>query len=349
MYFNVDLFTDFLWTFALLAAGWLVGWVLEAYFLRRLPRVNSLYRTLSGLGRWMGFAAGLGLALRYQLLPEGWESDAVTFWKISSIFIATIFLARLVGRYVHEHTMGIEGDLPSTSLVQNLVSGLVYLVGILIILQTLGISVTPVLTALGVGGLAVALALQDTLGNLFAGIQIIASRKILVGQFIALENGQDGYVTDITWRNTTIHTLTNQLVIIPNSKLASSIVVNAHLPSQDVSARVEVGVHYDSDLERVERIALETAHEVLSDYPGAQPDVEPVIRFREFGESSINLAVVVRVKEWTDQFALRHLLIKALHKRFREEQIVIPYPMRTLTLEGGFPVEMKKKVPQNNN
>ncbi len=338
------------WTLFLLVAGWLAGWLVEAFFFNRILKVETVRQPLQGLGRWLGLAAGLGLALRYRILPPEWYQDAVMTWKISGLLIATVFSARLVGRFVREHTIGFSNDLPATSLVENVVRGVVYLVGALVVLQTLDISVTPVLTALGVGGLAVALALQDTLSNLFAGIQIIATRKIQPGQFVQLEGGQDGHVADITWRYTTIHTLANHMVIVPNAKLASSIVTNSYLPSQDVSVRVELGVHYDSDLDHVEAVALDIAREVLRDAPGAVQEVEPVVRFREFADSSINMAVVFRVQEWAEQFPLRHEMIKALHKGFKKAGIVIPFPIRTLDLSGlGLPKEVAKSFSKNNN
>lgn len=350
MDFPSEYLTSALWTLALLVGGWLLGWVVEAFFLSRFSRADFLRKALNGLGRWMGLAAGLGLALRYRLLPPEWQGDTVLAWKISCLLIITVFLARLTGRFVREHTIGFSNELPATSLVENVVRGVVYLVGILVVLQTLDISVTPVLTALGVGGLAVALALQDTLGNLFAGIQIIATRKIQPGQFIQLEGGQEGYVTDITWRNTTIHTMPNHMVIIPNAKLASSIVVNSYLPSQDIGFRVDVGVHYDSDLDHVERVAYAIATEVLKNSPGAMEEVEPTIRFREFADSSINMAIIIRVKEWAEQFQIKHDMIKALHKGFRKEGIVIPFPIRTLDLSGlELPGAVKHLLAPNGN
>ncbi len=350
MEFPTEYMQALLWSLALLAGSWLLGWLVESYFLARLPRTSVFRKSLSGLGRWMGLATGLGLALRYRLLPAEWQGDAVLAWKISCLLIATVFLARLVGRFVREQTLGFSNELPTTSLVENVVKGLVYLVGILVVLQTLDISVTPVLTALGVGGLAVALALQDTLGNLFAGIQIIATRKIQPGQFIQLEGGQEGYVTDITWRDTTIHTLPNHMVIIPNAKLAASIVTNSYLPSMEIGTRVEVGVHYDSDLEHVERVAFEIAADVLKTFPGAVTEFEPAIRFREFADSSINMAIIFRAKEWADQFALQHEMIKALHKGFRKEGIAIPFPIRTLDLSSmNLPKELRQAISKNTN
>lgn len=340
MDFPTEYLYSMAWTLAVMAGGWLVGWLVESYLLSRLPKETIFRKTLSGLGRWLGLATGLGFAVRYNLLPPAWIADGILVWKVSCLLIATIFCARLVGRYVHENTISFSGEIPATSLIENVVRGVVYMVGVLVILQTLEISVAPVLTALGVGGLAVALALQDTLSNLFAGITIIASRKIRPGQFIQLEGGQEGYVTDITWRNTTIHTLPNHMVIIPNAKLASSIVTNSYLPSPDIGFRVEVGVHYDSDLDQVEQVALATAKTVLEAHPDAKTEEEPVIRFREFADSSINMAVIIRVAEWSEQFAIRHEMIKALHKSFNKAGIVIPFPIRTLDI----PEKMQEKL-----
>lgn len=147
-----------LWSLSLLAAGWLAGWMLEYFFLRNPEPANVLRKSLPGLGRWMGLVSGLGIALRYQLLPLEWQNEAVFTWKICALLVATVFIGRFAGRYVHHHTAGISGDFPATSLVQHVARIVVYLIGILVIMQTAGISVTPVLTALGVGGLAVALA-----------------------------------------------------------------------------------------------------------------------------------------------------------------------------------------------
>ncbi|MBK9335642.1 MAG: mechanosensitive ion channel family protein [Lewinellaceae bacterium] len=334
MDFPVEYWRELFWTLSMLVGGWLVGWVVEYIFLQKLPQTTLLRKNLSGMGRWMGLAAGLGLALRYSMLPPDWHDDVVLMWKISSILIVTVFLARLVGNYYRDQTAEISGDHPTTSLVQHVLRGAVYVVGVLVVLQMLGVSVTPMLTALGVGGLAVALALQDTLGNLFAGIQIIASRKIRLGDFIRLESGEEGYVSDITWRNTTIQTIPNLMVIIPNAKLASSIVTNTNLPAEEITARLDLGVHYDSDLEHVERVAIETAQAVLQDYPDKSDNPDVRVRFRAFGDSSINFVIFFQVRAFADQAPIQHLLIKALHKSFREAGINIPFPIRTLDFGG---------------
>lgn len=230
----------------------------------------------------------------------------------------------------------------STSILGNIAKVMVYAVAILLVVQNFGIQVYPLLTTLGLGGLAVALALQPTLSNLFSGLQIIAAGKINIGDFIELENGKRGVVTDISWRSTSITTGLNNVIVIPNSKIADSVIENFYLESKEVLFFVQVGVAYDSDLEKVERVANEVATSVLDKSELGAPDFEPFVRFHQFGESSIDLRVFMRVREFGHQFEATSLFIKALQKRFAQEGINIPYPIRTLHLEGKDPLGQSK-------
>lgn len=223
-----------------------------------------------------------------------------------------------------------KGGLQSTSIFTLLTKIFIYTLAILMVLQTFGISITPFLTAMGVGGIAVALALQETLGNLFAGIHLIASKKTRVGDFIELENGQKGYVEDIAWRNTSIRTQGNNMVILPNSKMVNATVINYSHPQKDISVIVYGGVSYNADLEYVEKIIIEVGKQVLKETDGSVSDYEPLVRFHEFGESSINFKAILKAKEFSSQYLLTHEFIKALHKRFAKEGIEIPFPQRDI-------------------
>jgi small-conductance mechanosensitive channel len=208
--------------------------------------------------------------------------------------------------------------------------------GIILILQNLGVEITPLITALGIGGLAVALALQDTLGNLFAGIQIILSKQVRTNDYVRLSSGEEGWVTDVKGRNTTIHTFPDgNLVAVPNSLLASSIVKNFSMPRQALWVSIDVGVSYDSDLQHVERVTLEVARDVVGEVDGGVPGEEPVVRYHTFGDSSINFEVRIMVREFTSQPPVRHEFIKRLHRRFNEEGIEIPFPIRTVYMKGA--------------
>lgn len=162
---------------------------------------------------------------------------------------------------------------------------------------------------------------------------MIASGQVKPGHYLKLSSGEEGYVTDITWRYTTIRALPNNTIIVPNSKLASAIVTNYNIPDEEISTSVEVGVGYGSDLDKVERVTIEVAREVMKEVKGGVPEFEPVVRYGKFGDSSINFNVVLRSKEFADQNAVKHELIKKLHKRYSAEGIEIPYPVRTIFMK----------------
>jgi small-conductance mechanosensitive channel len=223
----------------------------------------------------------------------------------------------------------------SATIFVNITRVLVLAIGFLVVLQTLGISIAPMLTALGVGGLAVALALQDTLANLFAGIHILASKTVQPGDYIRLSSGEEGYVEDINWRQTTVSDLSNNLIVIPNGQLAKTNMTNFMRPEQRLTITVQVGVAYDSDLELVERVTSEVVTEVMTEITGAVPEHEPAVRFHTFGDSRIGFMVILGVGEFSDQYRIKHEFIKRLHRRYRDEGIRIPAPARTVALQQG--------------
>jgi small-conductance mechanosensitive channel len=215
--------------------------------------------------------------------------------------------------------------------MQGVIKGTIIIIGLLIILNLLGISITPLLTALGVGGLAVALALQDTLANLFAGIHILLERSIRIGDFVKLESGQEGYIDDITWRTTRVRMLPNNMVIIPNSKLAKSIVTNYYLPEKRLSLLIPVSVSYSSDPATIERVLIDEAKRSVGEVPGLLGDPEPLVRFIPgFGDSSLDFTLIFQVQEFVDQYLAQHELRKRIFARFRAEGIEIPFPQRTI-------------------
>ena len=251
------------------------------------------------------------------------------------IISVTTFCARVVSGFVMLYARRLEVGFGSTSIFINLARAVVFTLGALVVLQSLDIAVTPLLTALGVGGLAVALALQSTLSDLFAGLQIIASRQVRPGDYVKLDSGEEGYVSDITWRNTSIRSLPNNMIVVPNSKMASSLVTNYYQPDKEMAVLMQVGVGYGSDLERVEQVTNEVSKEIMREIQGGISEFEPFIRYHTFDNSSINFTVILRAREYTDQHLIKHEFIKRLHDRYRREGIEIPFPIRTLYLSDG--------------
>lgn len=276
------------------------------------------------------FIAGLYAAMQVVPASERVTELVQTILLILVILSITWAAAQVAAAMVGVATRRTPQAVPGATLITAMTRIVVLAIGIMVILQTLGISIAPMITALGIGGLAVALALQDTLANLFAGVQILAARQLRPGDYIRLASGEEGYVVDVTWRQTTIEQLPNNIIIVPNAQIASTITTNFHLPSAQLSIAVPVGVHYDSDLEHVERVSREVAQEVLREVEGGVPDWDVPIRFDSFGDSSINLRVILRGREYVSQFALKTEFIKRLHRRYKAEGIVIPFPIRTV-------------------
>jgi small-conductance mechanosensitive channel len=246
------------------------------------------------------------------------------------ILCVTVVVARVLAALVGQYAARTDG-LAATSILSNVVKAIVYILGLLVLFQTMGVSIAPVLGALGVGGLAVALALQDTLGNVFAGIHIIISRHVRVGDFVRLDNGDEGRVEDIGWRNTTIRTIVDTTLVVPNAKLAGMVVTNYDLPTRAIIFVVKLGVAYGSDLDHVERVALEVANAVMKE-AGAVADPPPRVLFHTCADSSIDFNVVLRCSGFAEQFPLKHLFIKAVIRRFAQEKIEIPFPQREVRL-----------------
>lgn len=254
--------------------------------------------------------------------------------QILVILSVTIALASLAGNAFRNFIRKSNLRIPATGLAYGTIKGIILMIGFLIILSVLGISIAPLITALGVGGLAVALALKDTLENFFSGMHILMEKSIRVGDFIRLETGQEGYVDDITWRTTRVRMLPNNMVVIPNGKLAQSVVTNYYLPEKRMSVLIQIGVSYSSDPEKIERILVEEARKAVGEVPGLLGDPEPFVRFIPgFGESSLDFTLICQVREFADQYLAQHELRKRIFKRFTEEGIEIPFPHRTVYLK----------------
>ena len=275
----------------------------------------------------------VGLAVVLKLVPLGPEPVKIIQRGIGilGILSGVFFFARLARKTIYVYVDRIV-EVP-TSIFKNFASIVIYLLGFLVALDYLGVSITPLITALGVGGLAVALALQDTLSNLFSGLNILMTRKIRPGDYVLLDTGQEGYVTDITWRDTTIRALANNLVIVPNSKLGAAIVTNTHLPDKEMGLVLPVTVALDNDLALVEKVSLEVAREVLADPERAIPGFDPFVRYGGFTDLGVQFSVILRVKEFREQYLLKHEFFKRLHVRYRAEGIKFAVPMRAVTLD----------------
>lgn len=283
---------------------------------------KPIYFSIILIGIWLGLRNFSFFEKYLKFLDKG-------FFSIFVIILAFVF-SRILAIFISGWLKAEKKFKRTPRLIKKVVTLFIYLIAILVILDWFEVKITPLVASLGIGGMAIALALQSTLSNVFAGLHIISDKPIEVGDFIELEKDISGFVEDISWRSTRIRTLTNNFLIIPNSKLAESIILNQSKPAEEMSVKIECGVSYESDLEKVEEVVLELAKEIQKNYKGAVKEFEPKMRYHTFGDSNINFSVILRVKRPIFKYEIVHHFIKELKKRFDKENIEIAWPIRKI-------------------
>lgn len=278
-----------------------------------------------------------GILAVQHMIPRGEGPDLLRYllggFKVACIVAVVLFVDKFLRGLIAEAGDRIEILKTSGGFVRGFVRAAVFGLGTLVLLDTFGVSITPIIASLGIGSLAVALALQPTLENFFSGIQLIIDKPIQVGQMIRLESGEEGIVQRIGWRSTWITMGNNNTVVLPNKTLVNSRVTNYFFPNPEIAVSVAVEVHYASDLEKVEAVTIEAGREAQLAVPGAVRAFEPVVRFQAFEESGISLNVVLRAGDFSSSHLLRHDFIKRLQQRYAREGIVMPFPTRTVIQE----------------
>jgi small-conductance mechanosensitive channel len=288
------------------------------------------------------FIQGLIVATTVISVLDPFRNQLRSMWSVAVIALLALTLVRSMresltwyARYVAPRDKSGPLDSRLVGPLRRFLTLTIYALAGMLILDQLDISISPLIAGLGIGGLAVALALQPTLSNLFAGTYLVSDKVISPGDFIELENGLTGYISEIGWRSTRIRTPFNNMVIIPNSRLADSILTNYYGPSMEIGVIVECGVSYSSDMSNVEALALEAAKEVVTDLPEGLDSADPWFGYSKFGESNIDFWVWVTAKDRLSSFKLKSELMKRLHQKFNEHHIEINYPVRKLIQEVG--------------
>ena len=327
--------------------GIILGMIFKRY-------IHSRLKTVAKKSSWAGDDAVLDAIEPHIVLWFFLGGLSIASSNIDSVNVSNVFLKNIINNYVSQFLVIVligsvtlaagklavslfdlwakdqEKGFPSTTMFTNFVRIAIYVIGLLIILDSLNISIAPMITALGVGGLAISLALKDTLSDVFAGLHILLSKKVQVGDFVQIDTGDMGYVQNISWRNTTIMERTNNIIHIPNTRLSSAIIKNFDSGDPSFSIKIPVGVGYDSDLEEVEKVTQEVIDEIQTSMDETNKNYEPAMRFQSFGESSINLMVYFRGNRYGDQNPIINTFIKLLHKKYADTGIEIPFPMRTI-------------------
>jgi|ETN07SMinimDraft_1059922.scaffolds.fasta_scaffold37318_1 small-conductance mechanosensitive channel len=311
--------------------------------------------------RWpttLGFVVlGAYLAFTVPLdLTESQQSQVDTVGQALGVMIVITVVVGLLSSAIDWYLASLATsatrvvDLRLLPLIRRVGGVIIYAIGGLLLMDVLGINISPLIAGLGLGGLAVALAIQPTLANLFAGTYVMTEGVIATGDYIQLENGLKGYVVEVGWRSTRIRDWRNNLVVVPNSKFAETIITNFQQPTHAVNVYFECGTSYDSDLYRVEEICLEVMDTIVDSHPMAIKEYGKYFAFDNFGDSNVNFWLFVQATDRWGSFVVQSDMMKLLHKRFQEEGIVINYPVRTLQFpEGWTPEDLLSRNRQNQN
>ena len=198
-----------------------------------------------------------------------------------------------------------------------------------IVLSHFKINITGFLATAGVASLAIALAAQDSLANMFASFTLLVDRPYGVGDRIELSSGEIGDVYEIGLRSTKILSFANTLIVIPNAEIAKSKIINYSYPDPKLAIRQKVSVAYGTDLDRVKKILVE----VSLSHPEVKKEPGPIVYFTEFGNSSLNLLSICWIDSFKDKFRINDELNMQIKKRFEEEKIEIPFPQQDIHIK----------------
>ena len=299
---------------------------------------NIFYNAMQGLPISMCLIIGLYWIINTaDYLPSG----LVRIFSYLLFTVVVVTLTRVFERTLSGFVtwkLDTSGKSLGSSLLHTIFKAVIYASSALIILNEFGISIAPIVTAMGVGGMAVAFGVQETVANIFSGLHLIITQQVKINDFIKLSSGAEGRVTDINLRYTTITPAAEgSVIIIPNKDIAGAIMTNFSRPRRDVGIVIPIGVSYSSDLDLVERVTLEEARKVQMQWDDYNPDdkespLHPAVLYQEFGDSSINFWAVLHSSVYTKQLKIKHEFIKAITRRYREENIDIPFPIRTVML-----------------
>ncbi|MDP6455119.1 MAG: mechanosensitive ion channel family protein [SAR202 cluster bacterium] len=342
-----------LYAAGVMAASLTVAAVVQLVFvaiIRRRRRIHpdgldvDMFQTVKGPA--VLFVVIMGLFLSYLTLTQithpsfevvyGRDSWAKNAWLIMVIiefsYLGSHLIQTMMTWYLHNIATQTATDLDDKLIppLRRVAPMIVYSIASLLVLDVIGIAITPMLAGLGIGGLAIALAVQPTLSNFFAGTYLISEGELNEGDYIELDKGPAGFVVEVGWRSTKIRNRINNLVIIPNSKMVDSIVTNTFSPTPAMNIVINCGVSYESDLEQVEKVVLEISNDIIEEFEHTVTDSEPFFGFRTFGDSNIDFFVSITATSRTGSFIVGSELIKRIHSRFKEEGIEINYPVRKL-------------------
>jgi small-conductance mechanosensitive channel len=316
--------------------GWLAGRLITHLLARGVRRTpteidDMILRAVRGPVCLALALGGAWLALRALPLPREMDVYLNRGWIVAATLLLVAVGLRMINGLTNEVVTKSPALAGASGIIRVVGRIIVLSLGGVMLLQSMGIAVEPLIASLGIGSLAVGFALKDTLSNLFAGVYLFADRPIRIGDYVRIEGGEEGYIESIGWRATRIRTLSDNMIIVPNAKLSESNLTNYDLPDSPMSFVIKVAVGQESDPTTVMDILVEEAKAGAKEIPGLLATPEPLARFSPgFSEHALEFTLVVRIRRFVDQYLVQSELRRRVLQRFGQEGIRIPFPQQTI-------------------
>jgi len=294
------------------------------------------------------FGSGIYIALGQLSLPEKlstfFREVFFIFTVLAGVYLVLSLLQAVLNWYAREVAPKTKSrfDDQFIPLLRKLSKVVVIVIAALIVMEHFHYDIKALVTTLGVASLAIALAVQETLGNVIAGLGIIVDRPFQIGDRVQLPSGEIGDVYEIGLRSVKVLTLDHTMVVVPNADIGKNRIINLSYPDPKLKLKIPIGVAYGSDLEKVKNCLLDIAHQL----PEVLNEPEPKVYFLKFNDFSLDFLLICWIDSYTNKFAITDKINMAINQKFIEQNISIPFPIREVT--GEIEIKNSKHQAPNN-
>ncbi|MGC2492928.1 mechanosensitive ion channel family protein [Candidatus Binatus sp.] len=261
------------------------------------------------------------VALSLEPIPDRWNRVIAGITSAGTILALVVFADGLLISWMRRAAIRFPVLGQSYGLMTGFARGLVFGLGVLMFLESAGISIGPLLATLGIGSLAIALALQETLKNTLSGFFVVIDKPLMVGDYVKLSTGQEGWLTDLGWRSSKFRMMNNNAVVVPNSQLVDAILTNLRASDGALNVEVDLNVAAGPDLQLIEDVTRESASAAMKSVNGDGAEFEPSVYFQSANASGLGLAVLLRVGDSAAIEKVRHEFFKRVAEGYRQKDI----------------------------
>ena len=290
---------------------------------------DLIIKSISSIVFYLVLVLGIKYGLQYFELKTAIYNNLI---NTLLVIIVSLLLIRIVNNFFKHwaeewrYKTKTATDERIIPLLQKIVKAVVIVLAVIFIFSAWNINISPLLATAGIAGLAIGLAVRDSLANILGGLQLVLDKTFKVGDKVELESGEMGVILDIGLRSTKLKTYDNEIIHIPNGTLANAKIKNFTQPDFSIRVNVEFGVVYGSDPEKVRQVvveALKKIDEVLE-------NPEPVVEFKKMSDFSLDFIARAWVKEYTQAYSMKLTMTDEIYKALNKAKIGIPFPTRTV-------------------